>query len=406
MKVKIDNKVIERIKLPDTGRIEISDTLRRGLYLRAYASGRMTWMYEKRIKNGPKRKHTLGVHSKDFGLKEARAVALVLETEAARGFDRVAIAIAAKIDAETAQAKALSVRQALDLYTDLHLKGLKRGGERRTQIEQSLFTHLDAPLASLVKSDLQRAIDEKASAGRLVAANRIRAALMAFTGWAYARDHIEDHVGEKLAKPAREQARTRTPSITEVQAIWDATYQVGPLWGPAFRLLILTAQRRQEILGLKWSEVDLIEATITKPGTQTKNGKEHVTHLSAPALQELRGLHEVAGRNKELIFTTTGTTPISGVSSAKRRLDKLVGDGAMHWRIHDLRTAFATAMANSGVSEAVADRILNHSAVGSAPSAVSRVYNQSALLPQRANALNKWAALVTSEQYKVVQIHG
>ena len=63
-------------------------------------------------------------------------------------------------------------------------------------------------------------------------------------------------------------------------------------------------------------------------------------------------------------------------------------------------------MAEAGVTESVADRILNHSASGSAPSAVARVYNKAEMLPQRAAALDRWAEMVTGEAGKVVQIHG
>jgi hypothetical protein len=106
------------------------------------------------------------------------------------------------------------------------------------------------------------------------------------------------------------------------------------------------------------------------------------------------------------VFTTTGTTPVSGFSPMKRKLDKYLGDSFEPWHLHDIRTAFATALANAGEPENVVDRILNHSASGSAPSAVARVYNQAKQLPQRARALDKWADMVTGKQSEVVKLHG
>lgn len=52
-------------------------------------------------------------------------------------------------------------------------------------------------------------------------------------------------------------------------------------------------------------------------------------------------------------------------------------------------------MVERGVPESVADRVLNHSAVGSAPSVVARVYNRASMLKQRARALDDWAKFVT-----------
>jgi len=175
---------------------------------------------------------------------------------------------------------------------------------------------------------------------------------------------------------------------------------MGDLWGPMFRLLLLTAQRRGEILNLRRSEIEIERARIVKPGSLTKNGKAHITHLSDPALNEIKAQCDCLPDDQptDLLFTTTGRTPVSGVSKAKARLDGFLCEGFEPWRLHDIRTAFATAMADAGIPETVADRVLNHSASGSAPSAVARVYNQAELLPQRADALNRWAQMVTASK--------
>ena len=407
MKRELTDRYLKSLEAPASGRLEVSDTKRVGLRFRLAASGRASWMFEKRVKGGLKRKHTLGGWPEPVSLSQARALALEIEAEAARGVDRVAIAESDRLNAETARSKALSVRQVLEIYDRLHLSGLRRGAERKRQIEQALRPKLDDPMGNLTKADLQKPIDEKASAGRGVFANRIRSALMAFTNWAADRDHLETDIGLKLTKPTKETSRERTPTRSEVHAIWNATFGLGTLWGPALRLLMLTAQRRQEIFGLEWSEVDLDASTITKPGASTKNGREHVTHLSPPALSELRELKDKAEVDpKGLIFTTTGKTPVSGISKVKARLDKLLGEDFDSWRLHDIRTAFATAMVERGVAENVADRVLNHSAVGSAPSAVARVYNRAGMLEQRARALDAWAEIVTGDQSCVVKLHG
>ncbi|MGD1885453.1 MAG: tyrosine-type recombinase/integrase [Paracoccaceae bacterium] len=384
-------------KKPEGGRLEHSDTKRPGLRFRVSSTGRATWLFEKRVKNGPKRRHTLGTWPA-VGLSEARAKALELEAEASKGIDRVAIAEASKKAEEDAAASLVTVRKTIATYDEFHLRNLRRGKERRRQLEQALDAHLSKSITELSRKDMQAAIDAKASEGRIVFANRIKSALSAFSKWAWQRGYTDRDEGASLVKAGSEKARERTPSIGEVREIYQATYELGPLWGPMFRLLVLTGQRRGEILGLKWSQVDLDKATITKPGSETKNGKPHVTHLSQAALDELSALD----RSGDLVFTTTGTTPVSGVTKAKRRLDKLLGDDFEHWRIHDLRTGLASALAESGVSEGVVDRVLNHSATGSAPSAVARVYNQAEMLPQRAAALDRWAEMVTGESARVV----
>jgi integrase len=393
------------LKAPETGRIEISDAKRPGLRFRLSASGHAVWMYEKRIKSGPKRKHTLGTWPKPVSLSNARAQALELEAEAAMGIDRVAKAGEFKLAQEIAKANLKTVDDVIAIYDKLHLVNLRTRDERMRQLNQSLSKHLNNSIANLTRKDIQAAVDAKAESGRKAYANRIRAALVAFSKWAWVRGYISEDIGAGIAKATKESVRERVLSILEVQEIWDATYSMGGLWGPILRLMLLTCQRRGEIFNLRWEEVDIEKSRITKPGSRTKNGKPHITHLSPPALAELKALYEIRN-NTDLVFTTTGITPVSGIGKAKARLDSLLHEGFEPWRLHDIRTGFATAMAEAGVPETIADRTLNHSASGSAPSKVARVYNQAEQLPQRAQVLNRWATMVTGDLAKVVAIHG
>lgn len=410
MKIELSDRYLRNLKEPDSERVEISDTKRVGLRIRLYPKSsrtkkpRYVWMYEKRIKGGAKRKHTFGTWPAT-SLSEARSMALEIELEAAKGIDRIELQKQQKLKDEAAKAGLTTVREVIATYDKLHLSGLRTRKERKRQITKSLEKHLNKSIADLTRKDLQVVIDAKAKTGRKPYANRIRAALVAFSKWVWIRGYIEADIGAGIAKATKEIARERVLSIDEVQQIWKTTFELGELWGSLIRLLLLTGQRRGEILELKWSEVDLHKAQIIKPGSQTKNGKPHTTHLSRPALQELNQLDRLKGKS-DWVFTTTSTTPVSGIGKVKNRLDNLLGDDFEPWRLHDIRTGFASALAEAGEAETIVDRILNHSASGSAPSTVARVYNQANLLPQRARALDKWADIVTGKTGNVVKLHG
>lgn len=410
MKIELTDRYLRNLDQPENTRVEISDTKRPGLRLRLYPKSsrtgkpRFVWMYEKRVKGGQKRKHTLGTWP-EISLSEARSTALEIEVEAVKGIDRVAEAKAQRLAEEAAKAGRTSVQTVIETYDELHLSGLRTRDERKRQLLQSLDKHLKKSISDLTRKDIQEAVDAKANSGRKAYANRIRAALVAFAKWAWVRGYIEIDIGAGIAKATKEAARERVLSVSEVREIWKATSQTGDLWGPLFRLLLLTGQRRGEILELRWDEVDIEKAQIIKPGSRTKNGKPHTTHLSPPALDEIKQLREHAGE-VPFVFTTTGSTPVSGIGKAKRRLDMLLGKDFQPWRIHDIRTAFASALAEAGEPETIVDRILNHSASGSAPSTVARVYNQANQLPHRARALDKWADIVIGKVGSVVRLHG
>ena len=320
-----------------------------------------------------------------------------LVQEGRQGIDRTAIEQAQR----ESEAASISVTEALDLYFKAHLSRLRTADAAFRELRNGLDHVPDLPVSQFAHRHMQRRIDAKAAEGKITAGNRLKAAFSAFSKWLFQQGHTETDLSARLVKAGKEKPRDVVLSVEQVRTIWRALDGLSGPFASAFRLLILTGQRVSEITGLRWSEIDLDACTITKAGSQTKNGKPHITHLSAAAIAALpkRG-------NSDLVFTTNGKTPISGRSQAKLRLDGLLPTGFKQWTLHDLRTALATALAGAGHSEGVVDRILNHSASGSAPSQVERVYNQAALLPERARALDYWADMVTGEAAKVVKLHG
>jgi integrase len=91
------------------------------------------------------------------------------------------------------------------------------------------------------------------------------------------------------------------------------------------------------------------------------------------------------------MFTTTGSTPISGWSKTKRRLDATMN--TTPWRLHDLRRTAVTGMAELGIRPDVIELTVNH--ISGHRGGIAGVYNRSELLPERKVALERWAAHVS-----------
>ena len=87
-------------------------------------------------------------------------------------------------------------------------------------------------------------------------------------------------------------------------------------------------------------------------------------------------------------------------------LDRLCG--VTDWRLHDLRTAFATHVCEAGVPENIADRVLNHAAAVAGVGGGADL-PASELLPQRAQALERWADILLraagEREPVVVELH-
>jgi integrase len=171
----------------------------------------------------------------------------------------------------------------------------------------------------------------------------------------------------------------------ELKSFWHTTEEIGFPFGPAFQLMALTGQRRGEVAGMQWSHLNIEQAVWTIPANVAKNGRAHEVPLSPLALDIVGALPRFAG--SDLIFTTTGLSPISGFGRAKDRLDFIMQSN--EWRLHDLRRTAASGMARIGVAPHVIEKVLNH--VSGQISGVAAVYNRHGYQHEKREALEGWA---------------
>jgi integrase len=205
----------------------------------------------------------------------------------------------------------------------------------------------------------------------------------------------------------------------ELRWLWSAADKIDWPFGPITKLLLLTAQRRDEVAGMEWPELDLAKRTWAIPRHKMKNTRAHEVHLSEAAAAVLQSLPRVG--DVGLVFTTTGETAVSGFSRAKKRLDaemlkarrrslRLPEDDAGYrkaiaqpagkslpieipdWTLHDLRRTAATGMARLNFPPHVVDKLLNH--VSGTIRGVAAVYNRFEYLEERRNALEAWGRYV------------
>jgi len=151
---------------------------------------------------------------------------------------------------------------------------------------------------------------------------------------------------------------TRSAHVRQLWRIGCTPFSIGCSTGRGIRssfvkLLILTGQRRQEIAGLRWSEID--ERVIHLPPARTKNGLAHDVPLSARALALIADLRRLA--DADLVFTIK-RRPVNGFSKAKERLD--AASGVTDWTLHDLRRTVASGLQRLGVRLEVTEAVLNH----------------------------------------------
>jgi integrase len=135
---------------------------------------------------------------------------------------------------------------------------------------------------------------------------------------------------------------------------------------------------------MKRGEVDGTQWLI--PGSRTKNHRPHVVPLPPSARDLIADVRRTEGC--EYVFSTTGSSPVSGWSKIKERLDAAMKP-ATPWVLHDLRRTCATGMAELGIAPHIIEAALNH--ISGARAGVAGVYNRAAYLPEKKAALERWA---------------
>jgi integrase len=239
------------------------------------------------------------------------------------------------------------------------------------------------------RRDVLDVLDSVVERGSPVLANRLLARLKHFFKWTVERGILEASPVLGLRPPSPESPRDRVLTDHELRAVWKAAEDFGYPFGAAIQLLILTGQRRSEVLEAEWSEIDLPGRLWTVPRERSKTDSAHLVPLSDAAADLLSELPRVGTR---LVFTTNGTAPFSGVSKAFECLDLRVaehlGCPIPQWRPHDLRRTFASGCARLGIPVHVIERALNHTS-GTFGGIVG-VYQRHEYAEERRRAMDAW----------------
>jgi integrase len=329
------------------------DSVVRGFGVRCREGGTKTYIVQYRAGSGrgaPVRKYTIGKHGSpwtpDAARKEARRVLGLV----AAGADPAA--------QRASEKKAGTVAQLCDTFLAEHVEAKRKG---RTAVEyRRLIEHFIKPVLGVIKvADVTRAHVNRlhhSLRGTPYQANRVLAVCSAMfnkaEAWGLRPDGSNpcQHV-EKF----REVARERMLSAEELARLGDALadYRGSPYVVAAVKLLVFTGARLSEVLGLRWEWIDFERGEARLP--ESKTGAKTL-HLPPPALAVLAELPRVEG-NPHVVVGDVAGRPLVNMGKAWRAIRKRASLDA---RLHDLRHAFASVAASSGMGLPIIGKMLGH----------------------------------------------
>jgi integrase len=183
--------------------------------------------------------------------------------------------------------------------------------------------------------------------------------------------------------PKQQQERSRTLTDDELRQIWKAAGEV-ELIGPVVRLLLLTAQRLDKVLTMRWDDIDT-NGIWTIRTEEREKGNPGILRLPRAALDIIEAQPRFVGNPHVVAGKKARAWQMN--SKIKHRLDER--SGVTDWRLHDLRRTARSLMSRAGVQSEHAERVLGHAIGG-----VEGIYNRHAYDAEKAAALEKLAALV------------
>jgi integrase len=316
-------------------------------------------------------------------LDDARAEAGIKIGELFKGVDLVGMREQRR-QTQREALQALTLQECVEKYFRKRSEPGRYWPELKDRFENEVIPKLGRArtVVSITKQDIRSLLDAKAPGS----ARTLFVGLAPFFKWCVSEDIIPVSPMSTLQRPEPADVRDRVLTDIELKVFWTATGKL-PLFGPFYRVLLLTGQRREEVGGMRWSEID--DEWII-PKERTKNGKEHLVHLS---VQTLSVLNKVPRLKSDFVFTTTLDSSISGYGRAKARLDELMqaelGNTKLkQWRVHDLRRTAATGMAALGFQPYIIERVLNH--VSGVTGGLVGVYQRFEYAEERKMALYAW----------------
>jgi integrase len=350
------------------------------LYLQVSSFGTLSWLFRyegKSVGLGPL--HVVNV-------AEARKRAAALNLLRRDGVDprehKRARQAKAKIDA----AKAVTFKACAESYIAANRAGW-RSSKHAAEWTASLATHIfpvfgDLSVAAIDVPLVVKAL-EPIWTTRTETASRLRGRIELILDYARAcgyRDGPNPAIwkgGLKAILPAPSKvARVQHHAALAVDAMPQFMSELRAKESTAARALeftVLVAARLGEMLGARWSEIDLAKKVWMIDGARMKSGRPHTVPLSSRAVQILEGLPRIGER----VF------PVSAMTA-----QRLMGSMRPGVTIHGFRSTFRDfAGDRTTVPREIAEAALAH-AVGDK---VERSYRRGDALEQRRALMEQWA---------------
>jgi integrase len=309
----------------------------------------------------------------------------------------------------------------------------RKGREVEQDIRRDLMPAWSArPIADIAGADVRAVVRAKARTAPAQARNLLAVVKRLLT-WAIEQESygLTSNAAETLKARSivgAKRSRDRVLDNDELLALWRAAESEPYPAGAAYKVLMLTALRLNEVADARWSEFD---PAVTRTLRQREDdGPVDWSHLKPEQLIWIVPAERMKGRNEDarphavpltpdilrvveaiprfrsgdFCFSTTfGKSPVWMTDTVKRRMDARMlrilqelartrGDDPSkvelrHWENHDIRRTVRSQLSRLKITEEAREAVLAHKRPG-----IKGVYDLHDYLDEKREALEMWAA--------------
>lgn len=299
-----------------------------------------------------------------------------------------------------------TVADLITEYIEKHAKPNKRSWyeDERILNKDALVVWGKRKVADIKKRDVVLLLESIIERGSPGSANNNFKIIRKMFRFAVQRDILEHSPCDGVVMPAPLNRGDRVLNEAEIKTLWNSldTCHVSPEIRAAIRLILVTAQRPGEVIGMHTSEIDGHWWTI--PAERSKNKKAHRVYLTDMALDligdkseegfifpctDLKknqamarlSISQVVSRNIAVPVLINGK-PVFDKTGKPVTENKL---GVSDFTPHDLRRTAATTMSQIGFMDEIIDAVLNHTKQG-----IIRTYNLNRYDKEKQQSLEAW----------------
>jgi integrase len=240
----------------------------------------------------------------------------------------------------------------------------------------------------ITRSDVIALLDRIVDRGSPIAANRTLAVVRRLFNFALSRDLVSANPCAQVKPPGKENRRDRVLSPDELRTFWIGLDEASMSAASriALKLLLVTVQRKGEVISARWEDIDIAGAWWTIPAKRSKNGLPHRVPLSRLAISLLAEARELFGEEKSRWVFPSPKKEHVGPTALDHAVRRSITDfGLTDFTPHDLRRTAASYMTSIGIPRLVVSKLLNHVEQG-----VTAIYDRHSYDADKRTAISRW----------------